>query len=171
MGKKIQRLRFVLFLVGLLVLTSTASAGDMKKMDALGTELPDDATSWAIVFEPGSGLYWEVKTDDDSIHSNKKVYKFSKVNEELVDKLNEEKFGGFTDWRLPTTGELSALKEKGKVPAIDQSYFPNTMPSRYLSYGWCGSKSEFQPESVKLGKEKSKGGKYAMATRGKPLEP
>lgn len=160
-----------LFLCFVFLSVSPAIAGSFKKMDSQGKELPDEADQWAIVLEPSSGLYWEVKTDDESIHSNKGLYSWVSSQEELIATLNKEKFGGFSDWRLPTTDELNGIKKKNEqAPLIDHNYFPNTMPSRYMSMGWCGSKSEYQAESVKFGEEKIQGGKYVMATRGKTLD-
>jgi Protein of unknown function (DUF1566) len=43
---------------------------------------------------------------------------------------------GYTDWRLPTEGELLTLVDAGALkfnPAIDPSYFPNTVQLVYLS--------------------------------------
>jgi len=38
------------------------------KLDASGNDLPDSATSWVMVRDNMTGLIWEVKTDDGSIH-------------------------------------------------------------------------------------------------------
>ena len=171
---RFQRLLFVLFVVGLTTAFASLSfaGGTFVKLDAEGKELPADAKEWAIVFEKNEGMYWEVKKDDDSIHSKKDLYLYTEVEEKFLSKLNEAKFGGFSDWRLPTTDELSVLKmrKKNDEARIDLNYFPHTVPARYLSVGWCGSKSEYQEESLKFGKQKLKGAKHVMATRGKPLE-
>ena len=173
-GYRFQKLLLMLFIVGLATVFASASfaKGTFVKLDAEGKELPDDAAKWAIVLEKDSGLYWEVKTDDDSIHSNKLMFTYQDVGEKFIAKLNEAKFGGFSDWRLPSTGELSLLKarKKNDEARIDLNYFPHTMPSRYMSHGWCGSRSEYQEESIKFGKQKKKGAKYVMAFRGQPLE-
>ncbi len=39
-----------------------------QKFDAAGNELAWDATEWAILLHTGTGLMWEMKTDDDTIH-------------------------------------------------------------------------------------------------------
>jgi len=152
-------------------LVSSAYGGTLKKFDSSGKELPDDAAEWAMVYDPVTKLYWEVKSKDDSIHASADVYKYSKAKKLFLTKLNEEKFGGFSDWRLPANAELESIKNSGgEEPLVNNKYFPNTMPSRYISLQWCGSESEFQPASVKFGEQKSKGGKYVRAVRGKPLE-
>jgi len=171
---RISNLIIMLFVLGLSIAFSSVSfaGGSFVKLDAEGKELPVDAAKWAIVLEKDTGWYWEVKTDDDSIHSNKLTFTYEEVEEKFIAKLNEAKFGGFSDWRLPSTGELSLLKarKKNDEARIDLTYFPHTMPSRYMSHGWCGSRSEYQEESIKFGKQSKKGAKYVMAFRGQPLE-
>lgn len=158
----------------LLLAASTVAAADrFTKMDGQGQALPDDAKEWAMVFDAEYGLYWEVKSADGSIHAKERAYTFAAAKEIFVAEVNAEKLGGYNDWRLPATSELGLLKikkEKSAEALIDLQYFPETMPARYMSLGWCGSKSEYQEESVKFGKLKVKGGKYVMAVRGKPLE-
>ena len=83
-------------------------------MDAQGNELPDDAKEWAIVFDVKYGLYWEVKSAEQSVHSNEDTYTFEGVGEDFLAKINADKFGGHSDWRLPTTGELAGLKVRKK---------------------------------------------------------
>lgn len=162
----------LIVMVLLVAVTAASAAARFKKMDAQGNELADDAQEWAIVYDTSEELYWEVKSSDDSIHSKENTYTYTDVKENFVDKINAENFGGHSDWRLPATNELGVLKVRKKnSPAalIDLQYFPETLPSRYMSHGWCGSKSEYQEESVKFGKQKSKNGKYVRAVRGKPL--
>jgi hypothetical protein len=171
MKRLIRSIQILCLAVIAVAIVSPAMGANFKKMDAQGKELPDDAAQWDITLDKGTGLYWEVKKEDESIHSNKSVYKFNKSKVEFLAKLNEEKFGGFSDWRLPDVDELTGIKKKGKeAPFIDLNYFPHTVPSRYMSMEWCGSKSEYQPASVKFGKTRSKGGKYVRAVRGKDLE-
>jgi hypothetical protein len=78
-----------------------------------------------IVHELARGLYW---TADD-------------VTEKPVDhddalaavaKLNEQKFGGFTDWRLPEVEELFLLHDRSRYnPAIDTEFFPSCKSEWY----------------------------------------
>jgi hypothetical protein len=170
--------RFQLILFSFFVLcflaVSTVSASDrFKKMDTQSNELPDDAEEWAIVFDTKYGLYWEVKSADESLHSNEGTYTFTNVGDNFIVKINADKFGGYSDWRLPTTSELGTLRKRKKDSPeahIDLQYFPGTLPSKYMSQGWCGSRSEYQEESVKFGKKKVKGAKYVRLVRGQPLE-
>ncbi|MBU0675844.1 MAG: DUF1566 domain-containing protein [Proteobacteria bacterium] len=166
-------IRMMLVVVALAVTTGSAGAGErFKKLDVQGNELGDDAAAWAMVLDSKSGMYWEVKTVDDTIHSNAAKYSYNAASEEFIAKLNEEKYGGFSDWRLPSIDELAVLRvnKKGDEAKINLEYFPNTLPSRYIGHSWCGSKSEYQEGTVKFGKDRPQDGKYVRAVRGKPLE-
>ena len=117
------------------------------KFDAKGKPLPDDAKLWSIVKDNATGLTWEVKTDDGSIHDKGNTYNWPNAQSVFIAELNAGKFGGFSDWRLPTRKELAAIVDYNKYdPVIDTTAFPNTMPSYYWSsttyaydtgYAWC----------------------------------
>jgi len=48
--------------------------------------------------------------------------------EDFIKALNDSKYGGFSDWRLPTVDELTRIVNYGKFnPSINKSYFPKTM--------------------------------------------
>ena len=44
------------------------------KLDANGNDLPDEATEWVMVRDNVTGLIWESKTDDNSIHDKDNTY-------------------------------------------------------------------------------------------------
>ena len=44
------------------------------KLDANGNDLPNDATEWIMVRDNVTGLIWEVKTNDGSVHDKGKTY-------------------------------------------------------------------------------------------------
>jgi len=165
----------MLFLLVVIVMPVNVISAEVderfQKIDAQGNKVADDAATWASVLDTTTGLYWEVKTEDESIHSNSAKYTYAEADK-FIDDLNKSKFGGYSDWRLPTQDEIYEIKKKkkGDEAYTNFHYFPNTMPSKYLAHGWCGSKSEFQEASVKFGKKRVKGGKYVRAVRGKPLE-
>lgn len=121
-----------------------------SKIGAEGQELSLAAEQWAMVRDNATGLIWEVKTTDGSIHDKDKVFDWNGAQEVFIAELNRMKFGGFADWRLPTTDELRALTVKGGGTLINREFFPNTVPTSYLSWRKCGS-GEIFDERVKFG--------------------
>jgi len=104
------------------------------KLDNNGASLPDNAADWAMVQDNVTGLIWEVKTDDSSIHDKDNTYEWLYARNEYTKELNEQAFGGYADWRLPYVRELSYLvhlgdpldPQQGILPPIHTAYFPNT---------------------------------------------
>ncbi|MEI7672820.1 MAG: DUF1566 domain-containing protein [Deltaproteobacteria bacterium] len=141
------------------------------KLDATGNVLPDNAASWVMIRDNVTGLIWENKTSDGSIHDGAKAFTWCDKNtatnggnqgicgtgtgnsatdtEAFIKALNDSKFGGFSDWRMPNVKELESIVDMGKFnPAISTAWFPNTVSSLYFywsstTYGgsdysaWC----------------------------------
>ena len=124
------------------------------KLDGGGNELPDSAKSWTTVRDNLTGLIWEMKTDDGSIHDKDNKYFWYDTNpatnggnagkpgdvnntENFIKALNDANYGGYSDWRLPTRKELHTIViERHAIaerPTIDTNYFPNTLSSFYWS--------------------------------------
>jgi len=118
------------------------------KLDENGNDLPESAEHWVMVRDNITGLIWEVKTDDGSIHDRDNTYSWYDSNpetnggyegtvsdeantEDFINSLNKEKFGGFSDWRLPSVKELVYIMEYKKNKNI--SYF-NMLSDKYKSY-------------------------------------
>jgi hypothetical protein len=100
------------------------------KLDAYGNDLPDTAPSWVVVRDNATGLIWEVKTDDSSIHDKDTMYNW----DDAVLYCEDLSLGGFADWRIPTVIELSCLIAREKYdPSINSTYFPNTVSEDYWS--------------------------------------
>ncbi len=87
-----------------------------------------------------TGLIWENKTDDGTIHDKNNKYTWFKSNpdsnggnagipenitntEDFIKALNDAHFGGYSDWRLPSNLELIYIVNYSLVPAIDTRYF------------------------------------------------
>ena len=106
------------------------------KLDANGEPLPESAEEWVMIRDNQSGLIWEIKNRDrESISFYAKRLSWKDIREQFIDPLNEETFGGFSDWRLPTAKELSTLIiASTRVPIVDIDYFPYTRPDSY----WTG---------------------------------
>ncbi len=119
------------------------------KLDENGNDLPDSAASWVMVRDNVTGLIWEVKTDDGSVHDRDNQYTWYDSDpatnggdagtpgngtdtEDFINELNAENLGGHSDWRLPTIKELASIVNMGTIqPAIDAEYFPSTQFSHW----------------------------------------
>jgi hypothetical protein len=121
------------------------------KLDEKGNELHDDATSWVMVRDNVTGLIWEIKTANDGIkdytnpHDADNKYTWYDTNpennlgdtgtagdgtdtEDFIKALNDEAFGGHTDWRMPDIYELASITDLSSYgPAIQEQLFPNIM--------------------------------------------
>jgi hypothetical protein len=123
-----------------------------------GVVLSDAATNtdgWMMVKDNVTGLIWEVKTVDGSIHDKNNTYTWCDTNPEtnggyngscgsgtdttdFIDTVNSENFGGFSDWRMPTVKELATIvNSEFTNPRIDHTFFPNTQLSGY--YYWSST--------------------------------
>ncbi len=146
----------VMFLVGISMADAQEQTNGttLVKLDSQGQELSVDAEQWAMVRDRETGLVWEVKTTDGSIHDRDRTFDWQGSHETFLAELNSTKFGGFSDWRLPTTDELQTIRVKGAEPFISQEFFPNTVATSYLSWRKCGN-GEIYDERVKFGKIKN----------------
>ena len=106
------------------------------KLDATGSDLPDDTPwPWAMVRYNVTGLIWEVKTEDGSIHDRDNIYTWERAMT-FSSTLNTEHFGGYNDWRLPTVKELHSIVDSSipyPGPTINTYYFSPTQPPGYWS--------------------------------------
>jgi len=90
--------------------------------------------SGIMVQDNVTGLIWENKTDDGTIHDKDNTYNWYDAQDVFIATLNNDNFGGHSDWRLPTIMELSFLVDRDKdYPSINTTYFPNTVSSYYWS--------------------------------------
>ena len=135
------------------------------KLDGGGNALSSSATSWVMVKDNVTGLIWENKTVDGTIHDKNKTFTWYDSNpatnggyagtpgvgtdtEDFIGALNSAHFGGYSDWRLPTINELDSIVNCDipyPGPTINAAYFMNTVSSFYwasttyasgTSYAW-----------------------------------
>ena len=109
------------------------------KLGQNGVVLPDTATQaegWIMTKDNVTGLIWELKTDDGSIHDKDDGYRLQNAQDVFIAQLNSNSFGGYSDWRMPTVKELSWLVNSD-IPypglTIDTAWFPHTVSSNYWS--------------------------------------
>jgi hypothetical protein len=140
------------------------------KLDANGKGLPDSTTSWEMLRDNNTGLVWEMKTNKDDLknyldpHDADNTYTWYDSNpdtnggdpgtprggadtEGFLKKLNDAKYGGYSDWRLPTIKELTCIIDYSipkPGPTIDTGYFPNTIASFY----WASSTNAATPPNA-----------------------
>jgi len=95
-----------------------------------------------IIKDENTGLIWEVKSPiEEDINYCQDKYSFDEINEKYIKKLNSEKYGGRSDWRMPNKDELRSIVDYSKInPSIDTSFFENTIPGFY----WCENVYEMQ---------------------------
>lgn len=98
------------------------------KLDEKGNDLPDDATDWVMVRDNNKGLVWEIKTSDSKFRDKEKRFTWEE-SFKYAEKLNKQKFGGFSDWRVPDRAELKRLVDKSGREGwkMNSDYF-NDMP-------------------------------------------
>jgi hypothetical protein len=110
-----------------------------------------------------TGLIWEKKTDDDTIHDKDNVYSWSwsgiafdgTAKTAFLDILNTYPcFAGHCDWRLPSVNRNDGTEELetllldtcpgGSDPCIDETVFGPTTASGY----WSSVSSWALPENA-----------------------
>jgi hypothetical protein len=127
--------------------------------------LGNKATDWACTKDNETGLIWEVKTTDGGLRDWEKTYtnytpdypkcywdgceKEKDYKSKLGDSTNADGFVfdvnsgslcGASDWRLPTTDELSGIVKLGNFSSVDTTYFPNThSPNKRYNWFWSSS--------------------------------
>jgi len=149
--------------VGALPKTGGGAVGfDFTAFDATGqpTTPSSGPTPHPCVRDNVTELIWEVKTDDDGLRDRDWTYTwYSTVTttnggnagsnsvtntcnstlascniEAYAAAVNSAALCGFNDWRLPSFRELQTLVHYGaQSPAIDTTYFPNTVASNFWS--------------------------------------
>lgn len=126
-------------------------ARSYTKVGKKGVALPDTARpadGWFMTRDNATGLMWEIKTDDGTVHDRDNMYTWydpgaavpgtpgvGTDTADFIAALNSAGFGGFKDWRMPTAKELATLiVNDGQVhPTIDTGFFPNTADHCYWS--------------------------------------
>jgi Protein of unknown function (DUF1566) len=133
------------------------------KLGQNGVALADTATQesgWLMTRDNVNGLVWEMKTGDNSnsIHDIYKTFFWCDRNfatngsnqgscstetgdastdtDAFIKAINDARFGGFSDWRLPAIKELFSLVNSSipfPGPAIDADWFPLTVSFYYWS--------------------------------------
>ena len=166
----------------------TGTSPSYTKLDASGNALPDSVSEWVMVRDNVTGLIWEVKSSNStSIHANRALpwcntnpatnggnagccEGYGYTTEDFIQSLNDEAFGGYSDWRMPSMSELATLMNHKQYKAFDPDYFPN-MNNYYWSsntYGDYPSQAWHIKDTGAIGHsdKTNNGWKYTIAVRG-----
>ncbi len=109
----------------------TGQDGDLQK--GLVRSYTDNGDG--TVTDNQTGLTWEKKADDGSIHDKDDVYSWSDAFGVFIAGLNTASFAGHNDWRLPNQIELQSLLDLGdQDPAVGAAFNNN-----------CGANSSGNP--------------------------
>jgi hypothetical protein len=129
----------------------TGNTPSYTKLDSNGAALANSENQWAMVKDNITGLIWEGKTDDGSIHDKDNTYAFDNIETDFIDILNKTNFGGYSDWRLPTSYELITIIDYSRAdPAINTNYFINTMiEQNNITKGYLTSDVQSEASNLK----------------------
>lgn len=120
------------------------------RISMTGSELSSDVKDWACVRDNVTGLVWERKTNDGTLHDVSKIFK---VNDwpgdnvsELISASNAQKLCGFSDWRLPTLFEIMNITHFGRSvePLVDIDFFKLAVVPNGPAY-WTSTASPLSP--------------------------
>ncbi len=124
------------------------------KINREGLPIDNWSGPWQCVFDQKTGLLWEVKTDDESVHDGYWSYSWFDGNTgvanggdcyfetsrcdtmDLLRRTQAANTCGATDWRLPRARELMSLinrQTKPGEPTIATDFFPQTKRGDYWS--------------------------------------
>ena len=107
------------------------SDGDLQKGTARSYTDNGDGT----ITDNVTGLMWEKKSDDGSIHDKDDTYTWgmasppytmdgTMVTEFLAALNSDDGFAGYTDWRIPNINELQSLVDHEKLgPAVNPAFY------------------------------------------------
>jgi len=104
-----------------------------------------DGTTWDRL----TGLQWERKTTDGSIHDVDREFTWSAgfraadgtAYTELLRELDQECFAGHCDWRLPTRAELATIVAPGPYPCPADCIDPAFGPTDPIGFYWSSTSS------------------------------
>jgi uncharacterized protein DUF1566 len=102
--------------------SGTGQDGDLHKGQVRSYTDNGDGT----ITDNQTGLIWEKKSDDGSIHDKDNTYTWDDAFGVFIAGLNTATFAGQSDWRLPNRFELESLLDLGQEnPSIGSAFNTN----------------------------------------------
>jgi hypothetical protein len=115
---------------------SCAGTGQDGEIQA-GATLSYTDNGNGTITDNNTGLVWEKKSDDDSIHDKDNFYTWDEAFAFVTD-LNAAKFAGHNDWRVPNYKELiSILNLENSFPAVSPAFNNNCVAGATVLTGSC----------------------------------
>jgi hypothetical protein len=109
----------------LIACAGTGHDGDVRAGAALAYADNGDGT----ITDVNTGLTWEKKSDDGSIHDQDDTYTWADAFAVHVAGLNTASFAGHTDWRVPNVKELQSIVDYELFnPSIHPVFDTGCMP-------------------------------------------
>jgi hypothetical protein len=122
-----------------------AAPGDSGNCNIAGNTYTDNGDG--TITDDGSGLVWEKKSDDGSIHDQDSTYNWNDASAVHVAALNAMSFAGHNDWRLPTIAELQTLIRAGSFPTVAPQFETGCMPGCTVLSCSCTTSSNYWSSS------------------------
>jgi hypothetical protein len=130
---------------------------NFSKLDSQGKKLPLNASIWQCVMDNTTGLVWEIKNlgdhdindlytwyepDDKKNGKNMGKESVGKDTNSYIKTINNEKYCGYKDWRLPSLQELLGIVAFNHSPSINEQFFNDIIlkdSDSYKMYFWTSS--------------------------------
>lgn len=141
------------------------------KRDKSGNLVSNNTKQWHCIEDTHNGLVWEVKSSDGGMRDKNNSYSWFQPENEAspgqehpgstdkgrcsgntdcdtysyIQAINEQKFCGYSDWRLPTKNEILSivsLEKNTSAVTINSHYFPEALPSWY----WTSLSNKNDPQ-------------------------
>jgi hypothetical protein len=116
----------------------TGHDGDIRAGAPLSYTDNGDGT----ITDRNTGLMWEKKSDDGSIHDKDTTYLWADAFVVHVATLNSTVFAGYTDWRVPNVKELQSIIDYERArPAVDPVFNDSCSPGCTVTTCSCTAAS------------------------------
>ena len=83
---------------------------------------------------------WLQKTINDDLNDKNNTYTWEEALL-WITQLNQDKYAGYNDWRLPNINELVSIFNREFSHAINSTFFPNNNSSTVDAYYWSSTPS------------------------------